>query len=67
MSIIRNSRVSAVEGFEYIEVYGNTIRTFRIVRYYRRYQLSGVPLYILVDSINYFRRSNPADQLFTSW
>ena len=35
MSAIRNSRVSALEGgaMECIEVYGDTIRTFNIVRY----------------------------------
>ena len=33
VSVIRNSGVSAVEGVECIEVYGDTVHTFRNIRY----------------------------------
>ena len=51
VSVIRNSRVSAVEGAECIEVYGDTVRTFRNVHYSAQVStvegcpLSQVPLY----------------------
>ena len=33
VSVIQNSGVSTAEGFECIEVYGDTVQTFRNVRY----------------------------------
>ena len=68
MSVIRNSGVSAVEGVEYIEVYGNTIRTFRIVHLaiagVRRYGVSvkRVPLLPCTHTVHYIHSYFYAEQ-----
>ena len=42
--IIRKAGCPLLRGFEYIEVYGNIIRAFRIVRYIAGVAVEGCPL-----------------------